>query len=181
MYRNEKQLEKVKDMQMKMQQYETARQQMESNFEAVKFSKEADPGEIPLPDGLAIPGAAMTPALPSAIPAHLLLPDAPHKPGILKKAAPIRKGPKSDHPPGPPCGLPPEFSGSEDEEDEDGEPSDRRRRVRFGDESSDRRRQERELAPNEFDAGEGKCPISFFHQYNYLICYGFHDTFWISY
>lgn len=91
--------------------------------DALRFSLEANPLEIPLPDGSSVPNAAMTPATPT-IPAQFLMPQA--RAGILKNShAKARDMNERTEPPGPPCGLPPSL-GYEDVEDG---PS--KRRVRF--------------------------------------------------
>lgn len=144
-------------MQKKLRQYDMIRAEIQQNYVAVRFAKEANPAEIPLPDGAAVPGAALTPTAPShlppctsgeklrppgteptpahSLPSHMILPEYRTEPGhgILKK-----KQTTSQHPPGPPVGPAPPLSDSEDEsedeedeEREEGTSGEKRSRVRF--------------------------------------------------
>lgn len=107
----------------------------ESNFscyanvlDALRFSLEANPVEIPLPDGASQPNAAMTPA--PSIPSQFLMPQA--RSGILKHPRP-RDEVERGEPPGPPCGLAPSFGSA----DNDADYVAPRRKVRFVDSEED--------------------------------------------
>lgn len=125
LYKQEKREDKVKELETKMEQYQNERARKVQQFNALRFSLEANPIEIPLPDGSSLPNAAMTPVAPT-IPSQYLMPQA--RAGILK-----RSRPRDEHertvPPGPPCGIAPPW--------EEGEPSGYaprpvKRKVRFG-------------------------------------------------
>ncbi|MFH4979410.1 hypothetical protein AB6A40_006119 [Gnathostoma spinigerum] len=137
LYEKEKRDDKIKELQSKMEKYEAERSKKIQQYNAMRFSLEANPVEIPLPDGSSVPNAAMTPATPS-IPSQYLMPQAR---GILKRP---RTAPRDVNertsPPGPPCGLPPKLT-----EDED-EISQSKRRVHFGG-------SETQVIAHEFDDG----------------------------
>ncbi|VDO43551.1 unnamed protein product [Onchocerca flexuosa] len=122
LYKQEKREDKVKELEQKMLQYEAERARKIQQYNALRFSLEANPVEIPLPDGSSIPNAAMTPITP-VIPVHFLMPQA--RAGILKNSHITRDISDRTEPPGPPCGLPPLIG----YEDDDETPS--KRRVRF--------------------------------------------------
>ncbi|VDK79159.1 unnamed protein product [Litomosoides sigmodontis] len=123
LYRQERREDKVKELEQKMMHYEAERARKVQQYNALRFSLEANPVEIPLPDGSSIPNAAMTPITP-VIPVQFLMPQA--RAGILKKSHVTRDVSDRSEPPGPPCGLPP-LIGYDDDDDEI--PS--KRRVRF--------------------------------------------------
>ncbi|VDN27027.1 unnamed protein product [Gongylonema pulchrum] len=122
LYKQEKRDDIVKDLEKKMAQYEAERNRKIQQYNAQRFSLETNPVEIPLPDGVSVPNAAMTPVAPS-IPIQFLIPQA--RAGILKNAQVDQDIVERTEPPGPPCSLPP-FLGPED--DSELLP---RRRVRF--------------------------------------------------
>lgn len=118
-------------------------------LDALRFSLEANPVEIPLPDGSSIPNAAMTPVTP-VIPVQFLMPQA--RAGILKNSHITRDISDRTEPPGPPCGLPP-LIGYEDDDDEI--PS--KRRVRFEEDiSNNYLRDNIEAADDDFGPVESK-------------------------
>ncbi|VIO86856.1 Uncharacterized protein BM_BM3805 [Brugia malayi] len=123
LYKQEKREDKVRELEQKMLQYEAERARKIQQYNALRFSLEANPVEIPLPDGSSIPNAAMTPVTP-VIPVQFLMPQA--RTGILKNAHITRDISDRTEPPGPPCGLPPLICY---DDDNDEMPS--KRRVRF--------------------------------------------------
>ncbi|EJW83587.1 hypothetical protein WUBG_05502 [Wuchereria bancrofti] len=125
LYKQEKREDKVRELEQKMLQYEAERARKIQQYNALRFSLEANPVEIPLPDGSSIPNAAMTPLTP-VIPVQFLMPQA--RAGILKNAHITRDISDRTEPPGPPCGLPPLIC-YDDDDDNDEMPS--KRRVRF--------------------------------------------------
>ncbi|VDM99407.1 unnamed protein product [Thelazia callipaeda] len=126
LYKMEKRDDKVRELEQKMAHYEADRARKMQQYNALRFSLEGNPVEIPLPDGSSVPDAAMTPAIPS-IPSQFLMPQA--RAGILKKSNSNRDLNCKAEPPGPPCGMPPPFC--QDDDDVDEPPS--KRRVRFED------------------------------------------------
>lgn len=73
--------------------------------DALRFSLDSDPVEIPLPEGSSVPTVAMTPS-GTPIPSICLIQQA--RPGILRYPKPVSENADSRRePPGPPVGLPP--------------------------------------------------------------------------
>ncbi|VDK45773.1 unnamed protein product [Anisakis simplex] len=131
LYKQEKRDEKIKELHEKMDRYEVERAQKLQQYNAQRFSLEANPVEIPLPDGSSLPNAAMTPVAPS-IPSQYLMPQA--RSGILKHTTTSgvaeRDVDERGEPPGPPVGLPPLLK--MDGEYNDEQVSTSKRKVRFG-------------------------------------------------
>lgn len=129
--------------------------------DALRFSLEANPVEIPLPDGSSIPNAAMTPITP-VIPVHFLMPQA--RAGILKNSHITRDINDRTEPPGPPCGLPPLIG----YEDDDETPS--KRRVRFEEDISNTIvRDNVEAADDDFGPVESKVKTFFFLRKEFFV------------
>ncbi|GMR49477.1 hypothetical protein PMAYCL1PPCAC_19672 [Pristionchus mayeri] len=103
--------DKVKEIDSKMQAYEAERYRKQQQMAAIKFSMSGDMDSIPMPGAMPTrENAAMTPFLPSF---------AVHPPGYEPPQKRRHLGAKvclNRKPPGPPVGIPPELSDSEDEE-----------------------------------------------------------------
>ncbi|KAF8354953.1 hypothetical protein PRIPAC_96576 [Pristionchus pacificus] len=108
--------DKVKEIDGKMIAYEAERYRKSQQMAAIKFSMTGDMDSIPMPE--AVPtrdNAAMTPYLPS----YAVQP-AGYQPPLKKKVTFSAR--LKQKPPGPPVGIPPELSDSEEEGEEgDGE------------------------------------------------------------
>ncbi|GMR60538.1 hypothetical protein PMAYCL1PPCAC_30733, partial [Pristionchus mayeri] len=108
--------DKVKEIDSKMQAYEQERYRKNQQMAAIKFSMSGDMDSIPMPE--AVPtrdNAMMTPFLPSY---------AVHPPGYqppAKKRVTFGIRVSKQKPPGPPAGIPPELSDSEDEDYDEGD------------------------------------------------------------
>ncbi|KAE9555275.1 hypothetical protein FO519_001526 [Halicephalobus sp. NKZ332] len=100
--RQQRNTEKVRDLQNNLDAYENERRTMEEMFNAVMFAREGSLEAVPLPSGIFTPADAMTPACMIPVP-----PPAPKiHTGILKK--PIERKFRKV-PPGPPCIPPPDY------------------------------------------------------------------------
>ncbi|KAF8375284.1 hypothetical protein PRIPAC_81713 [Pristionchus pacificus] len=103
--------DKVKEIDGKMQAYEQERYKKSQQLAAIKFSMTGDMDSIPMPGDVPTrDNAAMTPFLPS----YAVQPTGYQPP--MKKRVVERSRLQPRKPPGPPVGIPPELSDSEDEE-----------------------------------------------------------------
>ncbi|KHN81229.1 hypothetical protein Tcan_08924 [Toxocara canis] len=104
-YQTQKLDEKLKEVEQKMEGYLKERTRKMQQYNALRFSLDSDPVEIPLPEGSSVPTVAMTPS-GTPIPSICLIQQA--RPGILRYPKPVSENADSRRePPGPPVGLPP--------------------------------------------------------------------------
>ncbi|GMT35982.1 hypothetical protein PFISCL1PPCAC_27279 [Pristionchus fissidentatus] len=114
-FQKAEQPDKVKEIDSKMQAYEAERYRKSQQMAAIKFSISGDMDSIPMPEAVPVrDNAMMTPYLPS----YAVQPGG-YQPPVKKRVTFSAR--LKLKPPGPPVGIPPELSDSEDEKDEDDE------------------------------------------------------------
>ncbi|GMT19796.1 hypothetical protein PFISCL1PPCAC_11093 [Pristionchus fissidentatus] len=114
-FQKAEQPDKVKEIDAKMQAYEAERYRKSQQIAAIKFSMSGDMDSIPMPEAVPVrDNAMMTPYLPS----YAVQP-AGYQPPMKKRV--MASARLKLRPPGPPVGIPPELSDSEDENEEEDE------------------------------------------------------------
>uniref|UniRef100_A0A915J4B1 WW domain-binding protein 11 n=1 Tax=Romanomermis culicivorax TaxID=13658 RepID=A0A915J4B1_ROMCU len=112
MFKQENEMEKFHEVKKKLNEYDQRKTQLEQHYIAIKFAREVDPGEIPLPDAVP-PGA-------SIVSNSVVGVDRRKRSGARdfeEKIAFSNFRSKSTVPPGVPIGPPPDLSDDDDDDE----------------------------------------------------------------